>query len=156
MTQMLDHRCFVQHFIICLVVGVLFVFGLLNGIVQETWKTDLSYTTSIIGVLTVVCCCYLGLQAWSVRSDTQPHWAIYVMGVLPLWGILGTTTGLRLNIVALSLGSSGLTPLGTSIATIQAGVIGLIIVATLVFNVEWGARRAVLPPHRSATNPGYV
>lgn len=138
----MGHRCFVQHFVLCLALLVAVCFGWFQGILQETWRTDLSYTTSIIAGYVLVSAFLLGWQSWRVASDTQPYWAIYAMGVLPLWGILGTTTGLRINIVALSLGSSGLTPLGTSIVTIQAGAIGLIIVSTLVFNLDWGARHA--------------
>ncbi len=140
-----DRRYFVQHFIICLTVGVGVFFAFMLGGPQEVWRTDLSYMTSVVACLVIFAAFYLGRQAWSVSEDTNPAVGLFVTGLCPLIGLLGTSTGLRLNVSTLATGGSGLLPLSTSLETMQIGVLGLIIIAVMTFNLEAGigaARRS--------------
>jgi hypothetical protein len=137
-----DRKCFVTHFLICLAVFTAFFYCWRLGLVQDTFRSDVSYMTSVTAALVLIAMVVLGKQAWSVDRDTEPHAGVFIIGICPLVGLLGTSTGLRENVKTLVAGTSGLIPLSTAIQTMQVGILGLLIVALLVFNLDAGARRA--------------
>ncbi len=137
-----DRRCFLQHLVICLAVLAGVFYAAVKGAPQQVWRTDLSYMTSLVAGLVILAAVYLGWQAWSVSERTSSAFGLFAMGLCPLLGLLGTSTGLRLNVTSLAVGGSGLLPLSTSIETMQIGVLGLIIIAVMTFNLEAGIRSA--------------
>lgn len=141
LTVLYDRRCFLQHFILCLALIAGAVIWWAQGGPQAIWATDLSYMTSAIAVLVVFAAVYIGWEAWTLGPTSNAYFGLLVMALCPLLGLYGTSTGLQANIAALASGSSGLTPLGTSLVTMRVGVLGLIIMSGLVFNLEWGIRR---------------
>ena len=138
-----DRSCFVLHFLICLALVVAAFYAWRLGYPQDVWKTDISYMTSVTVVLVIWAMLDLGRQAWSVTKVTHPHMGVLIVGLCPLIGLLGTSTGLRANVATLAEGASGLVPLATAVETMQVGVGGLIVVLIMMFNLEEGARRAL-------------
>lgn len=138
---MMPRLTFLSHFVLTLALIAAAILAWIQGAPQAIWATDLSYTTSVIAGLVVFSALYLGWQAWSVGPNTSVAFGLYATGICPLIGLFGTATGLRANIVALTVGSSGLAPLGTSLVTMQMGVLGALILGALVFNLQVGVGR---------------
>jgi hypothetical protein len=137
-----DGRFFIQHFLICLAIFVFASFEVYIGEMQNIWSSDLSRMTTVICLLIVGSSAYIGYQLWTLTDETTSWWAMFATGLCPMIGLFGTTTGLRMQTAILQAGTSGLTPLSTTLMTAQMGVLGSILIGIMAYNLEMGIRAA--------------
>ena len=61
---MTDKRCFLQWFVLCLGYAVITFFAAYYGVFQQVWTVDVTHLTSVIAMMFIAACGYLGAASW--------------------------------------------------------------------------------------------
>lgn len=144
---MIDRRCFIQHFLLCLAATVIVFFAYLYDIPQLIWTKDLSHVTSAIATLFVAMSFYTGWLAWHVEdwSREESHQKLefiwFVEERFLRVGLLGTVIGLSMQANEMSNGLSGLLPLSTSLFSTAAGIVASLALSLMAYNIKSGLER---------------
>lgn len=69
---MSDHRAFLQWFVLCLGYAVIAFFAAYYGVFQQVWSVDVTHLTSVIALIFLIACGYLGLASWRYDAAVIP------------------------------------------------------------------------------------
>jgi hypothetical protein len=150
-----NKRCFVQWFAIMLSYAVATFFAAMYGLPQLIWSSDVTHMTSLIGIVFVVTCLYLGFasfrynDAWPQVAEADSGLARIASYVVTLMGLLGTVIGLTLQVRAMagidasnpativgfiaSFGSS----LSTALYSTACGIVASIGITGMYANIDY-------------------
>lgn len=157
------HRCSLQWVVFCLSYTVIAFFAAYYGVFQQVWTVDVTHLTSLIALVFVISCGYLGVASW--RYDTPGTWvkkeerfaqaiadtnigraAAYLVTLL---GLLGTVIGLTIQVRAMaSIDLSNaqhalqfvvavLSGLGTALYATGCGIVASFGITVLGSNLEY-------------------
>jgi hypothetical protein len=149
-------RCFMQWFVLSLAYVLAGFFAVWYGLPQTIWKTDVTYMTSVIAVITAATIGYIGLASWRLGGKRHMHMTPQAVAdanlgriaayVVTLFGLLGTVIGLQHQVQAMA----SVTPdhiiqflaevavaLGTAMYATACGIIGSIAIIATVANLDY-------------------
>lgn len=157
-------RCFLQWFVLCLSYIVAAFFATYFGLPQAIWHADMTHMTSVIAILFVAACGYLGFASWRYDSNPDPvtKFATAIadsnMGraaayIVTLVGLLGTAIGLMYQVQAMAsidlsnpqhvlefVGAIG-AALSTALYATACGIVGSVGITMLGSNLEFFMHR---------------
>lgn len=161
---MLAKRCFLQWFMLVLSYTVAAFFCVTAGLAQAVWDADVTHITSVIAIVFVASCGYLGLTSWRHDNidNTQLGSALKVAEVsadtnfgrtmafiVTLLGLLGTAIGLMFQAKAMGqldvsnpqnivgfIGTIG-SALSTALYATASGIIACIGITLMNLNIEY-------------------
>lgn len=152
---MLNYRCFLQCFLVCLSYLTLAFFGWDYGVLQNVWTTDASHMSAIIGGVFVIVCSYMAFASFRLeqhdfkRAEADASLGRAAAFLVTLIGLLGTVLGLRSQVLAmgavdvsnpqniLSFISAIGSALGTALYATASGIVAAIGITILTVNLEY-------------------
>ena len=111
---MTDKRCFLQWFVLCLGYAVITFFAAYYGVFQQVWTVDVTHLTSVIAMMFIAACGYLGAASWRydnpwLKQDKRFAQAVADTNIgraaaylVTLLGLLGTVIGLTIQVRAMA------------------------------------------------------
>lgn len=150
----MNRRPFLQGFIITLSYLTGAFFAWYYNFLQTIFKTDFTHMTSVIAIVFVITCVYLGFAAWRCESNIQRAIADVALGrtmafIVTLIGLLGTAIGLMVQVKAMgSIDVSNIqnvlqfiatigTALSTALYSTVCGILASIGITILNSNIEY-------------------
>lgn len=160
----MEHRPFVQWFVMALGYAAAAFFAVHYGLAQAIFHTDVTYMTSVIAVIFVAAVLYLGLASWRFSAINKRHSNMIAANVVnadidlatkasyivTLFGLLGTVIGLQHQVQAMATVSpDDLMPflatvssaLGTAFYATGCGIVASIGIIAMVANLEFFLER---------------
>lgn len=149
-------RCFLQWHALALSYAVAGYFAFAAGLPQTIWRTDATHMTSVIAVMFVISCLYLGFASWRFREGAGVATAEADSGlgrvaayVVTLIGLLGTAIGLMMQVKAMGaidvsnpqnivnfIATIG-TALSTALYSTACGIIASVGITAMYANIDY-------------------